>query len=79
MKTFWKGALVGGGVTAAAMFGYVVGTSAHAQQGATPKTTCDIEVGYGELTAGTQCNFNQVMVGTENGDLLCASLTTNCF
>ena len=77
MSTFLKGALVGGGITAASLFGYVIGTTAHAQQ-AKPQSVCSVDVGFGELTGGTQCFSGQVMVGTENGDLLCANLSVTC-
>ena len=37
-----------------------------------------VRVGFGQYTGGYQCYFNQVMVGIQSGQILCADVTVTC-
>ncbi len=87
MKAFIKGSLLGAALTAMAVGGYAYGTNQSNQstvrQGkvAAPSEVagrCDVRVGYGRVTGGNDCFYNEVMVGTRSGLILCADVTVTC-
>ena len=79
---FYTGLVAGAALTAAALVGYAYG----ADRAVTPEDVeasleanyCRVRVGYGSLTPGDQCRYNQVQVGTRSGYLLCADIEVTC-
>ena len=75
MRLFVQGIIAGGILTAAALVGYAYGEAGEPEAAA---GSCRAQVGYGSYTPGTKCYANQVMVGLQNGYLLCADLAVTC-
>lgn len=40
---------------------------------------CQTQIGYGQYVAGARCFMNQVLVGAQNGYLICAPIQVNCY
>ncbi len=89
MSQLIKGMIIGSAITVAALGGYAYGTSAGPNGGQSPnqtqnasedleRTSCDVRVGPGRLSVGSECRYNQVMVGTRTDYLLCADFEVTC-
>jgi hypothetical protein len=85
MTQLIKGMIIGAAVTAAALGGYAFGTNQ--DQSDLPdfvdvadleRGNCDVRVGFGRMTPGDECRFNQVVVGSRSGYLLCADIQVSC-
>ena len=86
MRTFISGMILGGSVVAAGLVGYAYGSDRE-PQAAGPDSVdvrpieagnCDVQVGFGRLTRGDECRFDQVMVGSRSGYILCSDLQVSC-
>ena len=83
---FFKGLVLGVSISAAGLFGYAYGTNEdrsteplHVQaREASGHASCDVQVGWGQLTPGDQCRFDQVMVGVRDNYILCADVEVTC-
>lgn len=43
------------------------------------RLVCQTQIGYGQYVAGARCFMNQVLVGAQNGYLICAPIQVNCY
>lgn len=76
---FLKGLVLGGAIAAAALMGYAYGTEeAYDTAREDLEANCDVRVGFGRPSFGSQCNFDQVMVGIQNDYMLCADVEVQC-
>lgn len=87
MKAFIQGTILGATLTAAALGGYAYGTGRSNQTEQRPGTVkldrealgaCQVDVGYGRITAGDDCFGDEVMVGTRGGYILCSDISVTC-
>lgn len=79
VNPFLKGLIAGGAATAATMMGYAYGTDEGRRRAAVElEAECVVEVGFAQTSFGSQCYFDQVMVGARDGEILCADLTVDC-
>ena len=84
MRSFIKGMVLGAAVAAAALVGYAYGSSTAPAEGSQTEANqaesgrCDVQVGFGRMTAGSECRFDQVMVGVRSEYILCADVEVQC-
>jgi hypothetical protein len=85
MSQLFKGMIMGSAITLAAAGGYAFGTSSgqvpsHPQFDSEDleRGECTVNVGPGRLAVGSECRYNQVMVGTRSDYLLCAEIEVTC-
>jgi len=64
--------VAGGALVAAALVGKAYGDWEE------PKANCQVDVGFGRITAANECRFDQVMVGIQSNYILCADLSVSC-
>ncbi len=77
MLSFLKGMALGGSIVAAGLVGYAYGNDG--DEVVAPKTgSCQVRVGYPQYSGGYRCMFDQVMVGSQGGSLLCADVEVTC-
>lgn len=77
MLSFLKGMALGGSIVAAGLVGYAYGNDW--DEAEAPKAgNCQVRVGFPQYSGGYRCMFDQVMVGSQNGNLLCADVEVSC-
>ncbi len=84
MRTLITGMILGAAATAIFGLGYAIAEQRAGRPFTTEgwdriRNTCDVRIGYGSLTSGNRCFFNQVMTGADGNYIYCADVRVTCY